>query len=79
VDLDPKACCGKIQIMGEGSWDPVFENKMLSIYIPGPEEIVCCRSFSEVNLNRKVFWPREAMDNPWLSFQAFCMMAMTLL
>ena len=45
----------------------------------GPEEIVCYRSFSEVNLNRKVFWPREAMDNLWLSFQAFCMMALTLL
>ena len=36
VDLDPKACCGKVQIMGENSWGPVFENKMLSIYIPGP-------------------------------------------
>ena len=35
VELDPKACCGKIQIMGEGSWGPIFENKMLSIYISG--------------------------------------------
>jgi hypothetical protein len=35
VDLDPKAYYGKIQIMGEGSWDPKFKNKVLSIYIPG--------------------------------------------
>uniref|UniRef100_A0A2N9HV60 Uncharacterized protein n=1 Tax=Fagus sylvatica TaxID=28930 RepID=A0A2N9HV60_FAGSY len=34
----------------------------------GLEEMVCRRSFSVVNLNRKVFWPRDAIDRPWACF-----------
>ena len=45
----------------------------------GLEEMVCWRSFSLVNLNRKVFWPRDAIDSPWVCFHAFCMIAIILL